>query len=129
MKEDKKQEVKPEENVKRSLSIKEMHETKQTERQQKMQELGYKENVQLKEGENYLEIDTSKNIKEIDTIFGLKYIYELKQPENKTLKASDYLNRLVLSRLAQKEDGKINIHKFKDGSKVKYKVLDANDAV
>jgi len=123
------EETKKMENIKRSLSVKELHETKQTERAERFKEMGLKEVVRLKEGENYININTAENVKEISTNWGDKYIYDLIEPADRVLMASDYLSRLILSVLAQQENGEINIIKFVDNKGVKYKVFGANDEV
>jgi len=118
-----------ENNIKRSLSIKELHETKQTERAEIFKQMGLKEVVRLKEGENYININIAENVKEIQTNWGLKYIYDLVEPADRVLMASDYLSRLILSVLAQQENGELNILKYVDNKGVKYKVFGVNDEV
>lgn len=122
-------EIKKEVDEQQKLSIEELNEEMNKEREQRLKELGYKESIRLQEGENYLNINVAEGVKKIKTIYGEKYVFELIEPKNKILMASQYLARLVSGVIATQKNGEINILKFLDAGKVKYKVYTATDKV
>lgn len=124
-----KDEIKKEADEQQKLSIEELNEEMNKEREQRLKELGYKESIRLQEGENYLNINVAEGVKKIKTIYGEKYVFELIEPKNKILMASQYLARLVSGVIATQKNGEINILKFLDAGKVKYKVYTATDKV
>ena len=106
----------------KQYNINELNVKMEEERKQRLEEMGFKEPLRLQEGENILYIDLEQPVKEVNTIYGDKYVFSLQNDEEHILMASKYLGRLLVSALSTATTGKATIIKFIDGGKVKYKV-------
>jgi len=101
--------------TKKEKSIKELSE-----------EIVKKEVYKIKDGVNIIFINTSKEVRCIETKFGDRYVFEIYDNEkHKDLIVSEYLMNLIVSELIKSGDIRntyIRIFKQKINEKVKYEV-------
>lgn len=89
----------------------------------RLAEQGYKEAIRLEQGVNDLVIDTGKKPEQVDTKNGKKWVFNLKEPEDRCLMASDYLYELVVKVLAQEKGaGAVQIVRTGEGTDTRYVV-------
>lgn len=84
---------------------------------------GFKPVFELKQGENVVDLSLVNPPKKVTTKWGDRYVYDLKEPADLSLMASEYLHSEIVSFLLDNNTTKLKIVRVGEEKNTRYTIL------